>query len=278
MLIDTHCHLNFEAFATDWQTAVKKAKAAGVGKMIVVGADIDSCLKAIEMIKETDELYAAIGFHPHHVKALIGLAYARVQICQITDQLKKLAKSKKVVAIGECGLDYHAYKQTKYREALQAITPEVKTLQKQLFGMQIQLAKELKLAMIIHSREAHLDTLDTLDHFCKNDGKLPRGVFHCISGNKKELQLILDKGFYVGVDGNVTYSQEVQALARLIPLNKLLLETDSPWLTPAPHRTTRNQPENIKIIAKYLAKITKNSVEKIEKQTTKNAEDLFRLQ
>lgn len=278
MLIDTHCHLNFEAFAKDWQTAVKKAKEVGVGKMILVGTDINSCLKAVEMIKETDELYAAVGFHPHHVKALLGLSYARVQICQITDQLKKLAKGKKVVAIGECGLDYHTYKQTKYVEALRVITPEVKNLQKQLFGMQIQLAKELKLAMIIHSREAHLDTLDTLDHFCKNDGKYPRGVFHCISGNLKELKLILEKGFYVGIDGNVTYSQEVQILAKAIPLNRLLLETDSPWLTPKPHRQARNQPANVKIIAQFMAKLTKKSIAEIEKQTTKNAEDLFRLQ
>ena len=281
MLIDTHCHLNFEAFATDWQGVVEEAKKAGVRKMIVVGTDIKTCQKAIEIARETEELYATIGFHPHHVKPLVGLAYARVQICQITDQLKKLGKNKKVIAIGECGLDYHIYKQTKYPTSPEAslgadISQEEKTLQKQLFGMQIQLAKELKLPLIIHNREAGEDTLDTLNHFCKNDGKYPQGVLHCISGSKKLLKKILELGFFIGVDGNITYNQEVQALAKEAPLERILLETDSPYLSPK-HDNGRNAPKNIAIIAQWLAKTKGTSINQIEAQTTKNAEKLFKL-
>ncbi|MCX6816999.1 MAG: TatD family hydrolase [Candidatus Beckwithbacteria bacterium] len=273
MFVDTHCHLNFEAFAKDWQSVVEEAKQSGVRKMILVGTDIKTCQKAIEMARETAELYATIGFHPHHVKSLVGLAYARVQICQITDQLKKLGKNKKVVAIGECGLDYHVYRKTKYSSE---VTEEEKTLQKQLFGMQTQLAKELKLPLIIHNREAGEETLDTLNHFCKNDGKYPRGVFHCISGSKKLLKKILEMGFFVGVDGNITYSQEVQELAKNAPLDRILLETDAPYLSPK-HDGSRNFPQSVKIVAQFLAKLKGTSINQIETQTTKNAEKLFKL-
>ena len=165
MYIDTHCHLNFAAFDLDWQNVVNKTKAAEVEKMIVVGTEIKSSEKAIEMAKSNSNLLATVGFHPHHVRSLIDLAYARVQICQITDQLKKLGKNKKVVAIGECGLDYHIYQDSKYPGEAMKVDEKLKNLQKQMFGMQIQLAKELKLPLIIHSRDSHEDVLDTLDHF-----------------------------------------------------------------------------------------------------------------
>jgi TatD DNase family protein len=275
MFIDTHCHLNFEAFQKDWQEVLQQSIATGVEKMIVVGTDIQTSEKAIEMAKANKALYATVGLHPHHAQSLSSLHYARVQICQITDQLKKMGKNKQVVAIGECGLDYHVYKNTKYSET--AITPQLINLQKQLFGMQIQLAKDLKLPLIIHSREAGEDTLDALDHFCKNDGCYPRGVFHCISGSKKLLQKILKFGFYVGVDANITYSQEVQSLAKLIPLNRLLLETDSPYLSPSPHKNSRNTPSNINTAAKFFSQLTHSSIKQIEAQTTKNAFELFQL-
>lgn len=275
MFIDTHCHLNFEAFQQDWQEVLQQSISAGVEKMIVVGTNIQTSEKAIEMAKANKALFATVGLHPHHAQSLSSLHYARVQICQITDQLKKLGKNKRVVAIGECGLDYHIYKNTQYPPI--EITPLLKNLQKQLFGMQIQLAKELKLPMIIHNREAGEETLDTLEHFCKNDGRYPRGVFHCISGSKKLLQKILKLGFYVGIDANITYSQEVQTLAKLIPLNRLLLETDSPYLSPSPHRNARNTPLNINAAAKSFSQLAHVSINQMETQTTKNANELFQL-
>ncbi|MEK7622922.1 MAG: TatD family hydrolase [Patescibacteria group bacterium] len=284
MYIDTHCHLNFAAFDLDWQNVVNKTKAAEVEKMIVVGTEIKSSEKAIEMAKSNSNLLATVGFHPHHVRSLIDLAYARVQICQITDQLKKLGKNKKVVAIGECGLDYHIYQDSKYPGEAMKVDEKLKNLQKQMFGMQIQLAKELKLPLIIHSRDSHEDVLDTLDHFCKpagvgkNDGKMPKAVWHCISGNKKILEKILEKDFYVGVDANITYSTEVQALAKIIPLNRLLLETDSPYLTPTPNRSKRNTPLSVIVIAEIVAKLKKVKPEKVAEKTTENAKRLFNIQ
>lgn len=284
MYIDTHCHLNFAAFDLDWQSVIQKAKAAEVQQMIVVGTDIKSSEKAIEMAKSNSALVATVGYHPHHVRSLIDLAYARVQICQITDQLKKLGKNKKVVAIGECGLDYHIYQDSKYPAKTMKVDEKLRNLQKQMFGMQIQLAKELKLPLVIHSREAHEDVLDTLDHFCKpagagrDDGKIPRAVWHCISGSKQNLKKILEKGFYVGVDANITYSTEIKELAKIIPLNRLLLETDSPYLTPAPNRSKRNTPVSVIVVAEIVAKLKNVTTAKIAKETTENAKRLFNIQ
>ncbi len=277
MLIDTHTHLNFEAFKTDWQEAVRRAQEMGVNKMVVVGTDIKTSEKAIEMAKQNKALYATVGYHPHHVGSFIKLAYARVQLAQITDQLKKLAKDKKLVGIGECGLDYHISIRSSKTE-----WQKLKNLQKQVFGMQIQLAKEMNLPMVIHNRKADMEVLDTIDHFCKSDCRYPRGVLHCISGTKKYLKQGLKMGFYIGVDGNVTYSQEVQKLAKEVPLNRLVIETDSPYLTPMPLRQTRgkylrNEPANVKVVANFLAKLKKVEVDKLEKITTKNAQELFNL-
>lgn len=277
MYIDTHCHLNFAAFDLDWQRVIQKAKVVEVLQMIVVGTDIKSSEKAIEMAKSDSALLATVGYHPHHVRSLIDLAYARVQICQITDQLKKLGKNKKVVAIGECGLDYHIYQDSKYPAEAMKVDEKLKNLQKQMFGIQIQLAKELKLPLVIHSREAHEDVLDTLDHYCKDDGKTPRAVWHCISGSKQNLKKILEKGFYVGVDANITYSTEVKELAKIIPLNRLLLETDSPYLTPAPNRSKRNTPANVTVVAEIIAKLKNVTTAKIAKETTENAKRLFNI-
>lgn len=264
MLVDTHCHLNFAAFDEDWREVADEAVKNGVEKMVVVGADLISSAKAVEMARKHDRLYAAVGIHPHHVNG-----------SQALDEVKKLAQNKKVVAIGEVGLDYHVYLKTKYED--NSVTPKLKVKQKQLFGTQIQLAKELNLPLIIHNREAGNDMLDTIEHFSKEDGKLPRGVFHCISGSVKLLEKILNAGFYVGVDANVTYSQEVQLLAKAAPLEKILIETDSPFLSPASSRGLRNTPSNVRIVAEFLGKLKDVAVDRVMAATTKNAQDLFQF-
>ena len=266
MYIDTHCHLNFEAFEEDWQKVADEAVKAKVEKMIVVGADLETSARAAELAEKHKNLFASVGIHPHHCQNKIDI-----------DKLESLAKSNKVAAIGECGLDYHEYKTTKYPSTALGTSSAVKVLQKQLFGQQIQLAKKLGLPMILHNREAGEDILDTLKHFCTSDGQYPKGVFHCISGSKKLLEKILELGFFVGIDGNVTYSQEVQTLAKIAPLNRILLETDSPWLTPVPNRGLRNEPISVKITAECLAKLKGASINQIEAETTKNAEKLFKI-
>ena len=268
MYIDTHCHLNFAAFKDDWREITDQCVKNGVTKMIVVGADLDTSTRAVEIAQKHPALFAAVGVHPHHAPGEFDL-----------EKLKNLAQNNQVVAIGECGMDYHVYQKSKYPE--KKISQEIKNKQKTIFGQQIQLAKELKLPLIIHNREAGEETLDVLNHFCKDDGIIPTGVFHCISGSRKLLQKILALGFFIGVDANITYSQEVQTLVADAPLNKILLETDSPYLAPAPLRTrlrgVRNTPQSVTIVAREVAKIKNLSEKEITKQTTDNAQGLFKL-
>ena len=269
MFIDTHCHLNFKAFEKDWQEVVKRAKKAGVEKMIVVGTDLESSQKAVELAEKMEGLYATAGVHPHHCRGL------NESVEEIKRKLKKLAKSKKVVGIGECGLDYAVYRQSKYKS--KEVGLELKNLQKRVFGVQIQLAKKLDLPLVIHNREAEKDLIDAMKHFCKDDGQSPRGVLHCISGSQAYLKQMLEMGFYIGVDGNVTYSQGVQTLVRKIPLERLVLETDAPFLTPVPYRGLRNEPKNVTIVAEFVASLKKVSLNKIEASSSKNAEALFNI-
>lgn len=264
MLIDTHCHLNFAAFDADWRQVADEAVKNGVEKMIVVGADLTSSAKAVELAQKHKALYAAVGIHPHHANGSVDLR-----------EIKKLAQNKKVVAIGEIGLDYHVYVKTKYLD--NSVTPELKIKQKQLFGAQIQLAKELNLPLIIHNREANEEVLDVIEHFSKSNGKIPNGVFHCISGSVKLLKKILEMGFYIGVDANITYSQEVQILAKAAPLDKILVETDSPFLSPVSLRGLRNTPVSVRIGAEFLARLKQLSVDKVIEATTANAKKLFLL-
>jgi len=269
MLVDTHCHLNFKAFEGDWRAVVERAQKVGVKKIMVVGTDLESSKRAVAIAEKTEGLYATVGVHPHHCRNL------KESIEKMGKKLKIMTKSKKVVGIGECGLDYHTYKQSKYKNT--EIAAELKNLQKKVFGRQIQLAKELNLGLVIHNRRADEDLLDTIDHFCKDDGKYPKGVFHCISGSKDYLKKVLEMGFYVGVDGNVTYSKGVRELVREIPLERLVIETDSPFLTPVPYRGLRNEPKNVKIVAESIAKLKRVSVDEIRTSTTKNAEVLFNI-
>lgn len=268
MYIDTHCHLNFAAFADNWQAVADQCVKEGITKMIVVGADLETSAKAVEIAQKHPALYASVGIHPHHAPGEFDL-----------QQLAALAKNKKVVAIGETGVDYHIYQKSKYAET--EIAPELKNKQKYIFGQQIQLAKELKLPLIIHNREAGEDTLDVLNHFCKsaspagrNNGFYPPGVFHCISGSRKLLQKILTLGFFIGVDANITYSTEVQTLVNDVPLERILLETDSPYLHPD-RDGSLNTPQNVKIAAQTIAKIKKVSEKEVAAQTSANAHRLF---
>ncbi len=263
MYIDTHCHLNFAAFADDWQTVTDQAVKDGVDKIIVIGADLETSTRAVEICQKHPALFASVGIHPHHAPGEFDI-----------NRLKTLAQNKKVVAIGECGVDYHIYEKSKYEEI--EITPKMKNRQKTIFGRQIQLAKELKLPLIIHNREAGEDTLDVLDHFCKSDGQYPPGVFHCISGSKKLLQKILALGFYVGVDANITHSQEVQTLVNDAPLDRILLETDAPYLAPG-RDGVRNTPQSVTMVAQSIAKIKNLSESNVVQQTTANAQRLFKF-
>lgn len=265
-MIDVHCHLNFHSFKDDYDQVIKDAFEAGISKIINVGTKIDSSQKAVELAKDYKNLFAIVGIHPHHTDKV-------EKGWEIT--LEKLAKNaKKVVAIGETGLDYFSYKSNN------VVDPK---LQKEVFIKQIELAHKLKLPLQIHNRQAGRDILDILlSH--KSYLLNPPGMFHCFAGSMEILKKALDLGFYIGFDGNITYSglapgedTDLKDLAKYTPMDRILVETDSPFLTPEPHRGSRNKPEYAIITGKFIAQIKGTTFQELETKTTANAIKLFNL-
>jgi len=266
MLIDTHAHLNFKAFKKNLDNVLWGAREEGVEEIIVPGTDLETSRKAVELARHYEIIFAAVGIHPHHCNA-------QYQLSNVKTDLTKLAKNNKVVAIGECGLDYYHYEKTKYKDY--KVDKEFKKKQKELFQIQLEVAQELKLPVIIHSREAHQDLQKILK---AKKYKNLNGVFHCFTADKKFLKWALKKGFYIGFDGNITYDQKLLAIVKATPLSRILIETDAPLLLPEPLRSLKkfpNKPENIKIIAEYIARAKNKSFSQVAKKTTANARKLF---
>jgi len=264
-MIDTHCHLNFHAFKDDVENVIKEEQTAGVTTIINVGTKLDSSQSAVDLAKQYDNLYAIVGIHPHHADKLEN---------GWEETLKHIAKQEKVVAIGEIGLDYFSYRSNGI------VDPKV---QKKVFEAQIQLAHELKLPLQIHNRLAGKDILEILHHHRNLLQTIP-GMFHCFAGSIEILKEILDLGFYVGFDGNLTYpglapeeTTMLSELAKATPLDRIVTETDSPYLTPIPHRGERNSPAYIPLIVEEIARIKNIPVEEVAEQTTENAKRLFSL-
>jgi TatD DNase family protein len=257
MFIDSHCHLQFEQFNDDRAMLIGNAKKAGVKKIIIPGVDTLSSNLAVSLAHQyPDVLFASIGFHPYEASHDFSLSF-----------LTKLltASQSPIVAIGEIGLDYHLFKG-------EAATGK-KQEQKILFEEQLRLALKHNLPVIMHCRDAYEDFFDVLDSL----PRIPRGVIHCFSGGLQELRNANDRHLFVGVDGNVTYSKQLSLIVPHIPLSMLLLETDAPYLTPAPHRGTRNEPKYIPLIARYIAQLLKVETNVVETETTNNAKNLFAI-
>ena len=258
MYIDTHCHLNFPEFNPDRAMVIGNAKKAGVKQFINPGVNLLSCRQAVELAgKHPGVVFAAIGSHPYEA-----------QYVQDVSSLESLltAQNKQgttIVAIGECGLDYHEYK------GHPAISK--KDNQKQLFEAHLQLALKYNLPVICHCRDAYEDFFNVLDSL----PTLPRGVIHCFSGGLQELRMAEKRKFFVGIDGNVTYSKFLQTIVPHIPSSMVLLETDAPYLTPVPHRGSRNEPKYIPLVAKEVAGLLKITHAEVETTTTQNARTLF---
>ena len=264
-MIDVHCHLNFHSFAKDYDQVIKQAFEAGVTKIINVGTKIDSSQKAVDLAQKYNNLYAIIGVHPHHADKLET---------DWIEQLEILARKPKVVGVGEIGMDYFSYKSNAI------VDPK---LQKEVFIKQIELAHRLKLPLQIHNRQAGKDIIDILINH-KSYLLNPPGMFHCMSGDLDLLKKVLDLGFYAGFDGNITYQGiakgETTALSELVrytPPDRILVETDSPFLTPEPYRGSRNMPSYAIITARKIAETKGVSFETIDAETTANAEELFSL-
>jgi TatD DNase family protein len=264
-VIDIHCHLNFHRFEGDYDQVINSAFAAGVTKIINAGTKIDSSKLAVDLAQKYDNLYAVIGVHPHHAdKPEEGWF----------EELEKLAKMPKVVGIGEIGMDYFSYKSN------DIVDPK---LQKEVFIKQVELAYELKLPLQIHNRQAGADILDILENNKSLLLDIP-GMFHCFAGNMKILKRALNLGFYIGFDGNITYKglapgedTDLKDLAKYTPMDRIVVETDSPYLAPEPKRGSRNMPEYVIITARFIANLKGIAFEDFEAKTTQNATKIFSI-
>lgn len=259
MLIDTHAHLNFKAFKDDYRETIKRAFAAGVLGIINVGSDLKTSKKAIEIAREYEKgVYAAVGIHPTHTGRIRDLTLE-------IKELKKLAQDSKVVAVGETGLDFFHNKESREQQIV-------------LFKELLSLGRELNLPLIVHCREAFKDLIDILKSTIPNKQYSTSGVVHCFSGSLKEAKEILDLGLYISFTGNITYSkaEKLEQVAREIPLEKIMVETDSPFLAPIPHRGERNEPSYVVEVAKKIALIKGISFEKVAEITTQNAQKIFK--
>lgn len=254
MFIDTHCHLTFPEFDIDRNELIGNAKKANVKYFIVPGIDMLSSRQSIELaMKHPSCIRSSIGFHPYEA-----------QDNPDSTKLQPLI-NEFVVAIGECGLDYHMYKG---EEAISKKTNQIR-----IFRDQIEIAIAHSLPLIMHCRDAFDDFFDTLDNYA---GQIT-GVIHCFSGGLQDIRAALSRNLYMGIDGNLTYSKYLQEIVPSIPLPSLLLETDSPYLTPLPNRGKRNEPKYLTYTAKKAATLFNVSVNEIALQTTANAKNLFHL-
>lgn len=251
MMIDTHLHLEMREFDPDRGAVVQRAKAAGIG-LITVGIDLESSARAIELAEE-HEIYAAVGVHPHEAKRYSA------DLEGMLARLEELARAERVVALGEMGLDY--YRNYSPREE-----------QLRVFRAQLELAAKLDKPVIVHDRQADEDILAALQRAAV------KGVVHSFSSDLEAAEALLELGFYLGFSGPVTFPKaRQQYVVRRVPLERVLLETDAPFLTPAPHRGKRNEPAYLRYIARAVAKLTGLALERVAEQTTENARALFAL-
>ncbi len=303
MYFDTHCHLNFEAFEGRVEDVINEAKKVGINKIVIPGTDVPTSKKAIEIAEKFEGVYTAVGIHPHHVFEIYNKSRSSAteflsqrgplhpkSVKNLISSLSSLLSNPKVVAIGEIGLDRHIYQKTKYPDY--KIAEEFVELQKQFLVEQIKLAAQYKKALIFHNREAKKDFLEVLG---STRGSTPtdyHSVFHCCEPDPELLQFAKDHKMFIGVDGDITYYKEKQEWIKTVPLEMLVLETDSPFLTPQPVKLVvvdprvdpsvisnrqGNEPKNIPLIAEFVAKLKGISVEEVAKQTTENARRLFKI-
>lgn len=251
MLFDTHAHLDDEAFDIDREEVIENIRNSPVGRIVNIGSSLKSSVRSVELAQDHDFIYAAVGIHPHEANALT--ADAITQIIQLT-------RHPKVVAIGEIGLDYY------YDFA-------PRNVQQRCFIEQIQLAKELALPFVIHSRDATKDTYDILNEYAKDT----RFVLHCYSQSREMVQQYVKLGGYISFAGTLTFKNatNLKEAIHAVPLDRLLIETDSPYLSPVPKRGQRNNPTYVQYVAAEAARLLNISFEQISNITTKNAHTFY---
>lgn len=252
--VDTHCHLNDEKFSEDLEEIYTRAKNFGVTKIINFGSTLEDSAQVVELAKKFSGMFAGVGIHPEEIE--------NFSEDDSIEKLFSLAKEKKVVAVGEIGLDYHWEKDFERRK-----------LQQKIFIEQLELARKINFPVCIHEREAHGDTLKIL----KSDGHGLRGVLHCFSGSLEMAKEVWKMGWLIGIDGPVTFknSAKLPEIVKAAPREMILLETDAPYLAPTPNRGKRNEPSYLIDIAKKISEIRGETLEDIAEYTTQNAKNLY---
>lgn len=256
-LFDSHCHLNDEKYNEDRKELIENLRKQGVKRLVTAGYSIESSKEAIKLSKEYDFIYATIGISPNDVPKTLK------DLDKDLNNIKDLYKEgEKIVAVGEIGLDYYW-------------NTENKEIQKEAFKRQIELANNLNLPIQIHTREAIADTLEIL-----KDNKVNRkGIFHCCPFNRELVKEGLKLGFYISFAGPATFknSRNAVEIIKMVPDDKMLVETDSPYLSPEPYRGKRNDPSRVQYIIKKIAEVKEKSFEEIEKMVYENANTIFNL-
>ncbi len=254
MLFDSHAHYDDPKFDADRNSVIERAREAGVSYILNASSNMSSAVETVSIAQEFDFIYAAVGIHPHNVHEINE---------NILNAIQDFASHNKVVAIGEIGLDY--YYDTSPRD-----------LQKYWFARQLSLAGELGLPVIIHDREAHEDTMDIIK---SENSKETGGVFHCYSGSVEMARDVLDNNFYISIGGAVTFKNARKAIevVNYVPMDRLLIETDCPYMTPEPYRGKRNDSGYVGLVAQKIADIKGLTYEQVAYATTENAKRLFNI-
>jgi TatD DNase family protein len=256
MLIDSHAHIQGKEYAGEVEAVIARARAAGVETIVAVGGagDMSSNTEAVRMANAFPNVYATVGMHPHDAKD-VGVEALEV--------LKNLAMDAKVVAIGETGLDYY-YSHSPH------------DVQRRVFGQFIHMARQTRLPIVVHERDAAQDAAELLRR--EGAGEL-RGVIHCFTGTYEAACAYLDLGFYLSFTGIITFknADALREVVSKVPLERIFVETDSPYLTPVPHRGRRNEPAYVRLVAETVAKVRGIAVEQVAQVTTANVKQLFRI-
>ncbi|MDO4814852.1 MAG: TatD family hydrolase [Gemella sp.] len=256
MLFDTHAHLNDDAFLNDLEETMNRAREAGVKLINIVGFDDKSIKKALEIVEKYEEMYLTVGWHPVEAIDFNQEKYEMIKEIALTNP--------KVIAIGEIGLDYHWDKSPK-------------DVQKEVFRKQIALAKEVNKPIVIHCRDAMADVLQILK---EENAKEVGGIMHCFSGSVESMEIALKENFHISLGGPVTYknAKMPKEVAKACPLDRLLIETDCPYLSPVPHRGQRNEVAYVKHVAQEIADLREMSYDKLAETTFDNACKLFNIE
>lgn len=259
MFIDTHAHLNFPEFGHEVSAVLGRAKEAAVGRIINVGVDVPTSKRSVELARRYPEVYATVGVHPHSALDL-GI--------ETRGELLAVSNHEKVVAVGEVGLDYYYLKRSSKFSHYPSREQQIFC-----FEQMLDFALETRLPVIIHNREADADILAILKSY---NGAL-RGAVHCFSGDLDFAEKILDLGLAISFTGNITFrhTEELAEVVKRIPIGSIMIETDSPYLTPEPYRGKRNEPAYVVEVAKKIAQIKDLSLAEVEMETTKKARKLF---